>query len=223
MYKNFFKRFIDIALSFIGIVVLAIPMFIVAIIIKLDSPGPVFFKQKRVGKNKKYFTIIKFRSMPVTAPHDTPTHQLENTEQLLSKFQRFERKMSLDELPQLFNILIGDMSIIGPRPALWNQDDLIAERDKYGANGIRPGLTGLAQISGRDELEIPVKAKLDGEYIEKMSFLFDCKCFFGTITAVLKHDGVLEGSKATVPQREIRCRKTAKTRKYRCVFSVIID
>lgn len=193
MYKNFFKRFIDIALSFIGIVVLAIPMFIVAIIIKLDSPGPVFFKQKRVGKDKKYFTIIKFRSMPITAPHDTPTHQLENTEQLLSKFQRFERKMSLDELPQLFNILIGDMSIIGPRPALWNQDDLIAERDKYGANGVRPGLTGLAQISGRDELEIPVKAKLDGEYIEKMSFLFDCKCFFGTITAVLKHDGVVEG------------------------------
>ncbi len=193
MYKNFFKRFIDIALSFIGIVVLAIPMFIVAIIIKLDSPGPVFFKQKRVGKDKKYFTIIKFRSMPVTAPHDTPTHQLENTEQLLSKFQRFERKMSLDELPQLFNILIGDMSIIGPRPALWNQDDLIAERDKYGANGVRPGLTGLAQISGRDELEIPVKARLDGEYIEKMSFLFDCKCFFGTITAVLKHDGVVEG------------------------------
>ena len=193
MYINFFKRAIDIILSFIGIVVLAIPMLIVAIIIKLDSPGPVFFKQKRVGKDKKYFTIIKFRSMPVTAPHDTPTHQLENPEQLLSKFQRFERKMSLDELPQLFNILIGDMSIIGPRPALWNQDDLIAERDKYGANGVRPGLTGLAQISGRDELEIPVKAKLDGEYIEKMSFLFDCKCFFGTITAVLKHDGVVEG------------------------------
>lgn len=180
-------------LSFIGIVVLAIPMFIVAIIIKLDSPGPVFFKQKRVGKNKKYFTIIKLRSMPVTAPHDMPTHKLENTEQLLSKFQRFERKMSLDELPQLLNILIGDMSIIDPRPALWNQEDLIAERDKYGANGVRPGLTGLAQISGRDELEIPVKAKLDGEYIEKMSFLFDCKCFFGTITTVLKHDGVLEG------------------------------
>ena len=193
MYKNFFKRFIDITLSFIGIVVLAIPMFILAIIIKLDSPGPVFFKQKRVGKNKNYFTIIKFRSMPVTAPHDMPTHKLENTEQLLSRFQRFERKMSLDELPQLFNILIGDMSIIGPRPALWNQDDLIAERDKYCANSVRPGLTGLAQISGRDELEIPVKAKLDGEYIEKMSFLFDCKCFFGTITAVLKHDGVLEG------------------------------
>lgn len=193
MYINFFKRAIDIILSFIGIVVLAIPMLIVAIIIKLDSPGPVFFKQKRVGENKKYFTIIKFRSMPVTAPHDMPTHKLENSEQMLSKFQRFERKMSLDELPQLFNILKGDMSIIGPRPALWNQDDLIAERDKYGANGVRPGLTGLAQISGRDELEIPVKARLDGEYIEKMSFLFDCKCFFGTITAVLKHDGVVEG------------------------------
>ena len=193
MYKKFLKRFIDIALSFIGIVVLAIPMLFVAIIVKLDSPGPIFFKQKRVGKDKKYFTIIKFRSMPITAPHDTPTHQLENTEQLLSRFQRFERKMSLDELPQLFNILIGDMSIIGPRPALWNQEDLIAERDKYGANGVRPGLTGLAQISGRDELEIPIKAKLDGEYIEKMSFLFDCKCFFGTITAVLKHDGVVEG------------------------------
>lgn len=193
MYINFFKRAIDIILSFIGIVVLAIPMLIVAIVIKLDSPGPVFFKQKRVGKNKKYFTIIKFRSMPVTAPHDMPTHKLENSEQMLSKFQRFERKMSLDELPQLFNILKGDMSIIGPRPALWNQEDLIAERDKYGANSVRPGLTGLAQISGRDELEIEVKAKLDGEYIEKMSFLFDCKCFFGTITAVLKHDGVVEG------------------------------
>ena len=193
MYINFFKRAIDIILSFIGIVVLAIPMLIVAIIIKLDSPGPVFFKQKRVGKNKKYFTIIKFRSMPVTAPHDMPTHKLENSERMLSKFQRFERKMSLDELPQLFNILKGDMSIIGPRPALWNQEDLITERDKYGANSVRPGLTGLAQISGRDELEIEVKAKLDGEYIEKMSFLFDCKCFFGTITAVLKHDGVVEG------------------------------
>lgn len=193
MYINFFKRAIDIILSFIGIAVLAIPMLIVAVIIKLDSPGPVFFKQKRVGKNKKYFTIIKFRSMPVTAPHDMPTHKLENSEQMLSKFQRFERKMSLDELPQLFNILKGDMSIIGPRPALWNQEDLITERDKYGANSVRPGLTGLAQISGRDELEIEVKAKLDGEYIEKMSFLFDCKCFFGTITAVLKHDGVVEG------------------------------
>lgn len=193
MYNNFFKRALDIVLSFIGIVFAAIPMLIVAVIIKLDSPGPVFFRQKRVGKNKKYFTIIKFRSMPITAPHDMPTHQLENPESMLSGFQRFERKMSIDELPQLFNILIGDMSIIGPRPALWNQEDLIAERDKYGANGVRPGLTGLAQISGRDEIAIPVKARLDGEYIEKMSFGFDCKCFFGTVVAVLKHEGVVEG------------------------------
>lgn len=193
MYNNFFKKVLDIVLSFIGIVFAAIPMLIVAVIIKLDSPGPVFFRQKRVGKNKKYFTIIKFRSMPITAPHDMPTHQLENPESMLSGFQRFERRMSIDELPQLFNILIGDMSIIGPRPALWNQEDLIAERDKYGANGVRPGLTGLAQISGRDEIAIPVKARLDGEYIEKMSFGFDCKCFFGTVVAVLKHEGVVEG------------------------------
>ena len=193
MYNNFFKRVLDIVLSFIGIVFAAIPMLIVAVIIKLDSPGPVFFRQKRVGKNKKYFTIIKFRSMPTTAPHDMPTHQLENPESMLSGFQRFERRMSIDKLPQLFNILIGDMSIIGPRPALWNQEDLIAERDKYGANGVRPGLTGLAQISGRDEIAIPVKARLDGEYIEKMSFGFDCKCFFGTVVAVLKHEGVVEG------------------------------
>ena len=193
MYNNFLKRALDIVLSFIGIVFAAIPMLIVAVIIKLDSPGPVFFRQKRVGKDKKYFTIIKFRSMPITAPHDMPTHQLENTESMLSGFQRFERRMSIDELPQLFNILIGDMSIIGPRPALWNQEDLIAERDKYGANGVRPGLTGLAQISGRDEIAIPVKARLDGEYIEKMSFGFDCKCFFGTVAAVLKHEGVVEG------------------------------
>lgn len=193
MYNNFFKRVLDIVLSFIGIVFAAIPMLIVAVIIKLDSPGPVFFRQKRVGKNKKYFTIIKFRSMPITAPHDMPTHQLENPESMLSGFQRFERRMSIDELPQLFNILIGDMSIIGPRPALWNQEDLIAERDKYGANGVRPGLTGLAQISGRDGIAIPVKARLDGEYIEKMSFGFDCKCFFGTVVAVLKHEGVVEG------------------------------
>ena len=193
MYNNFFKRVLDIVLSFIGIVFAAIPMLIVAVIIKLDSPGPVFFRQKRVGKNKKYFTIIKFRSMPITAPHDMPTHQLENPESMLSGFQRFERRMSIDELPQLFNILIGDMSVIGPRPALWNQEDLIAERDKYGANGVRPGLTGLAQISGRDEIAIPVKARLDGEYIEKMSFGFDCKCFFRTVAAVLKHEGVVEG------------------------------
>ena len=202
MYNNFFKRALDIVLSFIGIVFAAIPMLIVAVIIKLDSPGPVFFRQKRVGKNKKYFTIIKFRSMPITAPHDMPTHQLENPESMLSGFQRFERRMSIDELPQLFTILIGDMSIIGPRPALWNQEDLIAERDKYGANGVRPGLTGLAQISGRDEIAIPVKARLDGEYIEKMSFGFDCKCFFGTVAAVLKHEGVVEGGTGELERKK---------------------
>lgn len=202
MYNNFLKRALDIVLSFIGIVFAAIPMLIVAVIIKLDSPGPVFFRQKRVGKNKKYFTIIKFRSMPITAPHDMPTHQLENPESMLSGFQRFERRMSIDELPQLFNILIGDMSIIGPRPALWNQEDLIAERDKYGANGVRPGLTGLAQISGRDEIAIPVKARLDGEYIEKMSFGFDCKCFFGTVAAVLKHEGVVEGGTGELERKK---------------------
>ena len=193
MYKKFFKRFIDIVLSFIGIVVLAIPMLIIAIIIKIDSPGPVFFKQKRIGIHKSTFTSLKFRSMPVTAPHDTPTHQLQNAESLLSPWQRTMRRASIDELPQIFNIFVGQMSIIGPRPALWNQDDLIAERDKYGANDVKPGLTGWAQINGRDELEIPVKARLDGEYVEKLSFAFDCKCFFGTIVSVLKHDGVIEG------------------------------
>ena len=198
MYNNFFKRVLDIVLSFIGIVFAAIPMLIVAVIIKLDSPGPVFFRQKRVGKNKKYFTIIKFRSMPITAPHDMPTHQLENPESMLSGFQRFERRMSIDELPQLFNILIGDMSIIGPRPALWNQEDLIAERDKYGANDILPGLTGWAQINGRDELPIEIKAAYDGEYVKRMSFLFDCKCFFGTIACVLKKEGVVEGGTGTL-------------------------
>ena len=193
MYKHFFKRVIDIVLSFIAILILALPMLIIAIIIKIDSPGPVLFKQKRIGIHKKTFTILKFRSMPVSAPHDTPTHQLQNAEAMLSRWQRIIRRTSIDELPQIFNIFVGQMSIIGPRPALWNQDDLVAERDKYGANDVKPGLTGWAQINGRDELEIPVKAKLDGEYVEKMSFGFDCKCFFGTIKSVLKHDGVVEG------------------------------
>lgn len=175
MYKHFFKRFIDIVLSMAAIIILAFPMLIIAVIIKIDSPGPVFFKQKRIGLHKKEFNIIKFRSMPITAPHDTPTHQLQNAESMLSNWQKFIRKTSVDELPQIYNIFLSQMSIIGPRPALWNQDDLIAERDKYGANDVKPGLTGWAQINGRDELEIPVKAKLDGEYVEKMSFLFDCK------------------------------------------------
>ena len=193
MYKHFFKRLIDIVLSLIGIVVLLLPMLIVAIIIKIDSPGPVLFKQVRVGLHKKNFTILKFRSMPVSMPKDVPTHMLQNAESNMSSFQKAIRKFSIDELPQLFCIFIGTMSIIGPRPALWNQEDLIAERDKYGANDVKPGLTGWAQINGRDELEIDVKARLDGEYVEKQSFLFDCKCFFGTITSVLKHDGVVEG------------------------------
>ena len=192
MYKAFIKRLIDIILSFVGMIVL-IPIFIiVGIVIYVDDPGPIFFKQKRVGKDKSTFWLHKFRSMKVKTP-DIPTHMLENPEQYITRVGKFLRKTSLDELPQVYDILIGKMSIIGPRPALWNQDDLIAERDKYGANDIRPGLTGWAQINGRDELEIDVKAKLDGEYVKKMSFVFDCKCFFGTLTSVLKSDGVVEG------------------------------
>ena len=201
MYKHFFKRLIDLVLSFIGICVLALPMLVIAVIIKIDSPGPVFFKQKRIAIHKKTFTIIKFRSMPVTVPHDMPTHQFK-AEDHLTRFQRAMRKFSIDELPQLFCIFIGTMSIIGPRPALWNQDDLVAERDKYGANDVKPGLTGWAQINGRDELEIPVKAKLDGEYVERMSFLFDCKCFFGTFLSVLRHDGVVEGGTGAMHEAE---------------------
>ena len=193
MYKNVLKRWIDVIMSFVGIVVLS-PIFLILIIaIKIDSRGPIFFKQKRVGIHKTYFNILKFRTMYVDTPKDMPTHMLANPEQYITKVGKFLRKTSLDELPQMFNILKGDMSIIGPRPALWNQDDLIAERDKYGANDVMPGLTGWAQINGRDELEIPVKAKLDGEYVEKMSFGFDAKCFLGTIVSVLRHDGVVEG------------------------------
>lgn len=193
MYRKFIKRLIDIVLSFIGLVVLAIPMVIFAIIVKLDSKGPVLFWQKRVGLGKKTFMMPKFRSMYTQTPPNIPTHLLSDPSRWITRSGRVLRKLSLDELPQLWSIFVGDMSVIGPRPALWNQDDLIAERDKYGANDIRPGLTGWAQINGRDELEIPVKAKLDGEYVEKMSFLFDCKCFFGTITAVLGRKGVVEG------------------------------
>ena len=193
MYKKFFKRVIDIFLSFFGIVFLSLPMLIIAIAIKCDSKGPVFFKQKRVGIHKKHFNILKFRTMRTDTPHDAPTHELNDPKRWITKVGGFLRKTSLDELPQLFNIFGGSMSVIGPRPALWNQDDLIAERDKYGANDVKPGLTGWAQINGRDELEIPLKAKLDGEYVEKMSFGFDCKCFFGTVKSVLKSDGVVEG------------------------------
>lgn len=193
MYKKVLKRLLDVLLSTFGILFFAIPMGIIVLIIKIDDPGPALFKQKRVGKGKTYFQLYKFRSMKLSTPHDMPTHLLENPEQYLLKCGKVIRKLSIDELPQLFNIFKGNMSVIGPRPALWNQDDLIAERDKYGANDIKPGLTGWAQINGRDELEIPVKAKLDGEYVARESFLFDCKCFFGTIGKVLKSDGVVEG------------------------------
>ena len=202
MYKRFKKRFIDIVLSTLAIIVLAIPMAIIALIIKITDPGPAIFKQKRVGKNKTYFELYKFRSMKMDTPRDCPTHLLENPEQYITRIGKFLRKSSLDELPQIFNIWTGKMSIIGPRPALWNQDDLVAERDKYGANDVRPGLTGWAQINGRDELEIPVKAMLDGEYVEKLSFGFDLKCFFGTIGSVLKSDGVVEGGTGEMEKKE---------------------
>ena len=193
MYQKYGKRILDILLSGCGIVVLAPVYLLIAAAIKVDDPGPVFFRQKRVGIHKTHFQILKFRTMKMETPKDTPTHLLQNPEQYITRVGRFLRKASLDELPQIFQIFTGDMSIIGPRPALWNQFDLIEERDKYGANDVRPGLTGWAQINGRDELPIDVKARLDGEYVEKLSFLFDCRCFFGTITSVLKHDGVVEG------------------------------
>ena len=193
MYQKFGKRALDILLSGCGIVVLA-PVYLgIAIAIKIDDPGPIFFRQKRVGIHKSHFHILKFRTMKTETPRDMPTHLLQNPEQYITRVGKFLRKASLDELPQIFQIFTGEMSIIGPRPALWNQFDLIEERDKYGANDVRPGLTGWAQINGRDELPIDVKARLDGEYVERLSFLFDCKCFFGTIVSVLKHDGVVEG------------------------------
>jgi len=202
MYKKFGKRLIDLVLSTCGILILSPVLLILVVAIKLDSPGPVLFKQKRVGIRKTHFNILKFRTMRIDTPRDMPTHMLDNPEQWITKVGKFLRKTSLDELPQIFNIFVGQMSIIGPRPALWNQFDLIEERDKYGANDVRPGLTGWAQINGRDELEIPAKAKLDGEYIEKMGFLFDCKCFFGTITSVLRSDGVVEGGTGELHKQE---------------------
>ncbi|MCR5673121.1 MAG: sugar transferase, partial [Lachnospiraceae bacterium] len=189
MYEKCIKRMIDIVLSTVGIVIAALPMLIVAILIVIDSPGPVFFRQKRVGIHKSHFMIIKFRSMPTSAPKDTPTHQLKDPESFLSPLQKAIRKYSIDEIPQLFNIFAGQMSFVGPRPALWNQYDLIEERDKYKANDVRPGLTGWAQINGRDELPIDVKARYDGEYVEKQSFAFDVKCFVGTFFAVAKAEG----------------------------------
>lgn len=193
LYGRVVKRPIDIVLSFLGLVLLSPVILILVVAIKIDSRGPVLFRQKRVGAHGAYFYILKFRTMRVDTPKDCPTHMLQNPDQYITRVGRLLRKTSLDELPQIFNIFVGQMSVIGPRPALWNQYDLLEERERYGANDVRPGLTGWAQINGRDELPIEVKAKLDGEYVEKMSFFFDIKCFFGTILSVLKHDGVVEG------------------------------
>ena len=202
MYERYIKRLLDIILSLAATIILAIPMGLVALWIKLDSPGPVFFKQRRVGKGKTHFNILKFRTMRGDTPHDVPTHLLKDADSYITRSGAFLRKTSLDELPQIYNILAGQMSVIGPRPALYNQYDLIEARDKVHANDVRPGLTGWAQIHGRDELEIAEKAKLDGWYVEHLSFGLDVKCFFGTIAAVLKHDGVVEGGTGTLHENK---------------------
>jgi O-antigen biosynthesis protein WbqP len=196
------KRSIDFVLSTCAIVILSPVLLGLAIAIKVDSPGPILFKQKRVGKNKELFEIYKFRTMRTDTPKDMPTHMLSNPDQYITKTGKFLRKTSLDELPQIFNIFAGKMSIIGPRPALWNQYDLIEERDKYAANDVLPGLTGWAQINGRDELEISVKAELDGDYIKHIGIVFDARCFGGTIVSVLKHDGVVEGGTGSINGKE---------------------
>ena len=207
MYRKYVKRILDIVLSGSAILTF-LPLFaVIAIWIKLDSPGPVFFRQTRIGIHKTTFEILKFRTMKKDAPSDVPTHLLSDSEVWITKAGRILRKTSLDEIPQVWNIWEGKMSVIGPRPALWNQDDLVAERDKYGANDVRPGLTGWAQINGRDELEIPVKAKLDGEYVKKLrqgglrAFAFDCRCFIGTIFSVARGDGVVEGGTGELHKR----------------------
>jgi O-antigen biosynthesis protein WbqP len=197
------KRVIDFILALLGLIILSPVFLILTIAIKFDSKGPVLFKQKRVGINKTHFNMLKFRTMRIDTPKDTPTHLLENPEQYITKVGIFLRKSSLDELPQVINILCGTMACIGPRPALWNQYDLIAERDKYGANDIRPGLTGWAQINGRDELPIDIKARLDGEYVQSMSLGIDVKCFFGTIVNVLSGEGVIEGGTGTLRHKGI--------------------
>ncbi|MBR0151785.1 MAG: sugar transferase [Synergistaceae bacterium] len=193
MYRHFIKRVCDVVLSLAALVILAPVMLICAVIIKREDRGPALFTQKRIGIHKRPFRMYKFRSMRMDTPHDTPTHLLANPEQYILRCGKWMRKYSVDELPQILNILIGDMSFVGPRPALWNQYDLIAERDKYGANDIRPGLTGWAQINGRDELEIPVKAKFDGEYVRRESFVFDVMCVFRTVFKAARHEGVVEG------------------------------
>ncbi|WP_308687511.1 MULTISPECIES: sugar transferase [Enterococcus] len=204
MYKDGLKRGIDFLLSLAGIIVLSPILLILCLAIKIDSKGPVIFKQKRVGKNKTHFYIYKFRTMKVDTPKETPTHLLSNPDFFITRVGKFLRKTSLDELPQLFNILKGDMAVIGPRPALWNQYDLIEERDKYHTNDIRPGLTGLAQISGRDELEIDYKARLDGQYTANITPWMDLKCFFGTIISVFKSEGVVEGGTGSVKKEDAK-------------------
>ena len=201
-YEKYIKRAIDIALSLGGLIVLSPVLLIVSVAIFVDDPGPVIFTQKRIGKNKQYFKLHKFRSMKMCTPHDKPTHMLENPEQFITKVGKFIRAHSIDELPQIWDIFIGNMSIVSPRPALWNQDLLVAERDKYGANDVKPGLTGWAQINGRDAIEIPDKARLDGEYVKNKSFRFDLKCFIGTFASVLRSDGVVEGGTGELKKHE---------------------
>lgn len=203
MYRTVLKRMLDFLLA-TAAVMLIWPVFVlIAVAIKIDDPGPVFFRQKRVGIHKKYFQILKFRTMKMDTPHDMPTHLLENPDQYITRVGRVLRKTSLDELPQILQIWTGKMSIIGPRPALWNQFDLIALRDQYGANDMRPGLSGWAQVNGRDELPVEVKAQYDGEYVQRISFLFDCRCFFETIIKVLRHDGVVEGAVGTEEKKDL--------------------
>ncbi|MBP3522455.1 MAG: sugar transferase [Clostridia bacterium] len=205
MYQRYGKRMLDIICSLCGVVLFSPVFLILAVWIKLDSPGPVFFKQKRVGKHKTYFNILKFRTMRTDAPHDMPTHLLENPEAFITRSGAFLRRTSLDELPQIINILMGDMSVVGPRPALWNQDDLLAERDRYGANDVTPGLTGWAQVNGRDELEIEEKARLDGEYVCHLTLKMDATCVLMTVGSVLRQKGVVEGGTGTlVPHIEAR-------------------
>lgn len=219
MYSHFFKRFLDIVLSLFAILILLLPFLIICLLIVIDDPGPVFFRQKRVGRKKNgkitYFSLCKFSTMKVSAPHDVPTHLLQNPDEYITRVGKFLRKTSLDELPQIYQIFTGKMSIIGPRPALWNQQDLVDEREKYGANDVRPGLTGWAQINGRDELEIPEKAKFDGEYIDNLSFVFDCKCFFGTILSVFRHEGVVEGGTGEIARERAEQQNNKEEKTFR--------
>lgn len=204
MYEKYIKRGLDVILSFGGLVVLSPVFLILAVAIYIDDPGPILFAQKRLGKNKQYFKLHKFRSMKMSTPHDKPTHMLENPEQYITKVGKFLRAHSLDELPQIWDIFIGNMSVIGPRPGLWNQDLLTAERDKYGANGVKPGLTGWAQINGRDELEIPEKAKLDGEYVARMGLGMDVKCFLGSVGVFGGDDSVVEGGTGEMAKKGMK-------------------